>query len=86
MTPLRTGKIPSRTPTICSPQFAALETPASIAEEHKKVFAILTADETVSLGAVEPLYCSFLCHIEYWSSFQLMYATEIRKLTQGTDG
>ena len=46
---------------------------------HKNIFAILTDDETVALSAVEPLYCSLFCHIEYWCSFQLIYAGEIRK-------
>jgi hypothetical protein len=46
---------------------------------HKNIFAIPAADEPWLFGAVEPLYCSLLCHIEYWSSFQLIYAGEIRK-------
>jgi hypothetical protein len=29
---------------------------------HKNIFAILTADETVAFGVVEPLYCS-LFHV-----------------------
>ena len=31
---------------------------------HKNIFAILTADETVALGPVEPLYCSLFCHLD----------------------
>ena len=30
---------------------------------HKNIFAILTADETVAFGVVEPLYCSLFCHV-----------------------
>jgi hypothetical protein len=46
---------------------------------HKNIFAIPTADETVAFGVIELLDCSLLCHIEYWFSFQLIYAGEIRK-------
>ena len=30
---------------------------------HKNVFAILTADEAVTLGVIKPLYCSLFCHV-----------------------
>ena len=33
-------------------------------EVHKNVFAILTANEAVALGVVEPLYCSLFCHVD----------------------
>ena len=33
-------------------------------EMHKNVFAILTADEAVAFGVVEPLYCSLFCHVD----------------------
>src|SRR5450759_3465666 len=31
-------------------------------EMHENVFAILTADKTVTLGVVKPLHCSLFCH------------------------
>src|SRR6266498_1272253 len=30
---------------------------------HKHIFAILSADKTIALGVVEPLYCSLFCHV-----------------------
>ena len=47
------------------PLLKASETPRLDGREmHKNVFATLTADETVALGVVEPLYCSLVCHID----------------------
>jgi hypothetical protein len=31
---------------------------------HKNVFAILTANEAVAFGVVEPLYRSLFCHVD----------------------
>ena len=33
-------------------------------EVHKNIFAILTADEAVAFGVIEPLYCSLFCHVD----------------------
>lgn len=33
-------------------------------EVYKNIFAALTADETIALRVVEPLYCSLFCHID----------------------
>ena len=33
-------------------------------EMHKNIFAVLTADEAVALGVVEPLYSSLFCHVD----------------------
>jgi hypothetical protein len=33
-------------------------------EVHKNILAILTADEAIAFGVVEPLYCSLFCHVD----------------------
>jgi hypothetical protein len=33
-------------------------------EVHKNILAILTADEAVAFGVIEPLYCSLFCHVD----------------------
>jgi hypothetical protein len=33
-------------------------------EVHKNIFAVLTANEAVAFGVVEPLHCSLFCHVD----------------------
>src|SRR5579859_311609 len=48
-------------------------------EVHKNIFATLTADETITLCIIEPLYCSLFCHIDTRVPSVLIYAGEIRR-------
>src|SRR5712692_7475488 len=38
-------------------------------EMHEDVLAILTADEAIAFGVVEPLYCSLFCHLIFLFPF-----------------
>ena len=45
-------------------------------EVHKNIFAILTADEAVAFGVIEPLYCSLFCHVGTGVPFNRFYVGE----------
>ena len=49
----------------CLALLQALETACLDRREvHKNILAILTADEAIAFGVVEPLYCSLFCHVD----------------------